>query len=740
MPVKVLDASGEGSYADVIEGILWAVDNEARVLNLSLGGYAYSQFMADAVDYAHAGGAVLVAASGNEATSAPLYPAAFPSVIGVSATDSSDRIWAASNSGPYIKLSAPGVDILSAGLANGYVTATGTSLAAAHVSGVAALIFSSNLDLSRTQVEQILYQTADDLGEKGKDEVYGHGRVNAATALGMASIEVHDVAVVGIRVEPRTFQIGEAAQIIVSVQNQGTFVENNLLIDVSVNAVPAENARKIQFIKPGEDIDVSFAWMPGVSSPQRVTVRGEVSTVPGEDDVTDNERVLDTTLTQQDGSVTVQYKQSTHQWIGFEAALMLPSSSMEREIRDFLGSFGGDCSGTALEDGSTLLEGMYEEDCDVHFLKHFWDPDNDTDLAGLSGDNRAVSYAEVLIGDATDAYHRGDRNQAYYLLGRVAHLLEDMAQPAHVHNDDHLPSSNDDYEGLVSAIHSRYRYDQPRDPEDTALISFLTEGEGYPLQPIDYETLPFTIDNSGSRNYPETRNTPLFRLFFNLAETADFFESEDEPGDIDHIQYDQLASTISWHQIGQLPPDLPQSIDEPTLMEARAHADVLIPLAIRYVGGLYQFFWDTTHFNLTNEQGVADSVSQNTWKFYTIEIPPSATSLTITTSNTSGNVDLYVKHNQTPTSSVYDCRPGMSSGNEQCSFSFLLNGTWIIGVKGVATGIQTYVITATYTTPLAHVITNVIPSTLPAMPLPQTQLLSVYGSGFLLTQGNRFKR
>jgi len=168
----------------VIAGIVWAVQNGARVLNLSLGNYAYSQFMAAAVAYAHTAGAVLVAAAGNEAANDPLYPAAFSGVIGVSATDEADGVWAASNSGSYIDLAAPGVRVLSAGLANGYLVANGTSFSAAHISGVAALVRTKFPHLANTDVAQLLYRTADDLGPEGRDDAYGFGRVNAARVLG----------------------------------------------------------------------------------------------------------------------------------------------------------------------------------------------------------------------------------------------------------------------------------------------------------------------------------------------------------------------------------------------------------------------------------------------------------------------------------------------------------------------------------------------------------------------------
>lgn len=116
------------------------------------------------------------------AANEPLYPAAFPHVIGVAATDVSDHIWVASNYGAHVDLAAPGVNILSTGLSDGYVVASGTSFSAAYVSGVAALVRSHYLHLSNTHIEHLLYYTADDLGVAGRDEVYGFGRINAAQA------------------------------------------------------------------------------------------------------------------------------------------------------------------------------------------------------------------------------------------------------------------------------------------------------------------------------------------------------------------------------------------------------------------------------------------------------------------------------------------------------------------------------------------------------------------------------
>jgi len=336
MPIKVITALGEGAYSDVVEGIVYAADNGARVLNFSIGGYSYSQTLGDAVEYAHGKGAVLVAAGGNEDSNDPIYPAAYPNVIGVSATDSTDLIWSPSNQGAYIKLSAPGTDILSTTLNNAYARATGTSASTAYVSGVVALILSKNPDFSNTQVEQILYQTADDLGDKGLDQNFGYGRLNAAKALEVASIEVHDVAVVRIRVEPQTFKVGEPAQIIVTVQNQGTFVEKDLSVTVSVNDMLAEEAKKIEKIKPGESVEVGFAWTPPSQHAGAIAIIAHVGTIKGEVDLEDNARKIQygIALSPDEKVFTLyRYYGPVHQWITLQAYRKLVQVKPNDQLR-----------------------------------------------------------------------------------------------------------------------------------------------------------------------------------------------------------------------------------------------------------------------------------------------------------------------------------------------------------------------------------------------------------------------
>jgi subtilisin family serine protease len=129
-------------------------------------------------------GLVLVAAAGNDGPrAAPEYPAAYPEVIAVTATDVDDHLLNVANHGSYVAVAAPGVDIFVAAPNGGYDFTTGTSVATAHVSGLVALLIERNPKLTPDAIQAILMQTAKDLGPKGRDDEFGAGLVDAYDAL-----------------------------------------------------------------------------------------------------------------------------------------------------------------------------------------------------------------------------------------------------------------------------------------------------------------------------------------------------------------------------------------------------------------------------------------------------------------------------------------------------------------------------------------------------------------------------
>ena len=144
----------------------------------------YDAMLQLAMKKAHDQGIVLIAAAGNAGPkSPPLYPGADPSVIAVTATDADDHLFDQANRGRYVSVAAPGVDILVPAPDAGYQITTGTSVAAAHVSGVAALLMARNPKASVDLIRDILLSTAKDLGPKGRDDQFGWGLVDPLKAL-----------------------------------------------------------------------------------------------------------------------------------------------------------------------------------------------------------------------------------------------------------------------------------------------------------------------------------------------------------------------------------------------------------------------------------------------------------------------------------------------------------------------------------------------------------------------------
>lgn len=187
MPIKVLDSTGAGSTYSVAEGIIWATDHGANIINMSLGNYAEAEFLHDALRYAYERGVVLVAASGNDNTDRPGFPAAYPEVMAVSATDADESRAEYSNYGDYIDVAAPGTSIPSTYPGSRYAALSGTSMACPHVAALASLVRAANPELSNEEVMELLRATSKDLGASGKDNDFGYGQIDVTSALQSAS-------------------------------------------------------------------------------------------------------------------------------------------------------------------------------------------------------------------------------------------------------------------------------------------------------------------------------------------------------------------------------------------------------------------------------------------------------------------------------------------------------------------------------------------------------------------------
>ncbi|MDI1465070.1 type VII secretion-associated serine protease mycosin [Catellatospora sp. KI3] len=188
LPVRVLDAQNRYDDARVVaEGVRWAVDHGARVINLSLGGGVASDALAEAIDYAFARDVVVVACVGNVSPDGPSdvwYPAREPGVLAVTAVSPGVQhsLWQGSLTGEQAVLAAPGTDLVGA-RPGGYWRVQGTSFAAPLVSATAALVRSRFPHMSAADVVERLTATAQDLGAPGRDDQYGFGLVDPVAAL-----------------------------------------------------------------------------------------------------------------------------------------------------------------------------------------------------------------------------------------------------------------------------------------------------------------------------------------------------------------------------------------------------------------------------------------------------------------------------------------------------------------------------------------------------------------------------
>jgi thermitase len=217
MNVKVLGDSGSGYYSWIANGIIWAADNGANVISMSIGGTTPSTTLKNAVDYAWSKGVVVVAAAGNNATNAAFYPAFYANCIAVAATDPSDIKASFSNYGSWVDVAAPGVDIFSTLNQGQYGYKSGTSMSAPLVAGLAGLLWSTEFGTSNTSVRERIEGTAEAI--EGTGVFWTYGRVDASEAVGLTFFQTRlDVSA------PNTVFPGQEVSLVASLS--GGTVEN----------------------------------------------------------------------------------------------------------------------------------------------------------------------------------------------------------------------------------------------------------------------------------------------------------------------------------------------------------------------------------------------------------------------------------------------------------------------------------------------------------------------------------
>lgn len=289
--VKSLDAGGFGSLDTIVAGIQWAVDNNMDIINLSLTGLD-SPVLQEASDAAYAAGVLIVAAAGNTFSGAVTYPAAYDSVIAVTGTDLADQRGFFSPIDPRVELAAPGLAIWSTSQYSSFIELSGTSQAAAHVSGTAALVMAAGIGdinndgmVDNRDVRQQLQTTALDLGVLGRDEEYGFGMVNVAEAVVMPPI------LLNLMREPSWFNSLETASIenapyLVTIENDslnGVFVlviENHRLRRDLVKShfftgPPSDNSQPFIFELDATNTQFEVVFIPigNIGSSASVTIQ-----------------------------------------------------------------------------------------------------------------------------------------------------------------------------------------------------------------------------------------------------------------------------------------------------------------------------------------------------------------------------------------------------------------------------------------------------------------------------------
>ncbi|MEW8974505.1 MAG: S8 family serine peptidase, partial [Tissierellaceae bacterium] len=227
LPLCISDPEGNIYLSHIISAIDYAILKKVDVINLSLGSESFSSLENAAVQRAIQAGIVVVAAAGNEGTSAYQYPASYDNVISVGSIDDTNTRSSFSNYNDKISVVAPGRNILSTKMGwrtyetGNYTYYMGTSFSAPMVAAIAGVLKGTNPSITPAQIKNRLQTTAVDLGATGKDNYYGYGRVNFHDALGSSSTSSLNAQITNISV-PNSVTVGQNFTIQVTVKNTGT--------------------------------------------------------------------------------------------------------------------------------------------------------------------------------------------------------------------------------------------------------------------------------------------------------------------------------------------------------------------------------------------------------------------------------------------------------------------------------------------------------------------------------------
>jgi len=224
--LKVMDSDGSSSISNIIAALQWTVEHDIDIASISMGG-PDSMALRDACDSAYQAGVLIIAAAGNTLRGKVDYPAAYGSVVAVGATDKQDRPESYTAKGNEVELSAPGAYIRSTIRDGRFGTASGTSQAAPHISGVAALILSAGVNdlnndglTNNSDVRLQLLMATRDLGDPGRDDLYGYGIIDVSSIFNPRSVQLPDLSL-SIRDNRDPVFRGDWFNYLVTIQNSG---------------------------------------------------------------------------------------------------------------------------------------------------------------------------------------------------------------------------------------------------------------------------------------------------------------------------------------------------------------------------------------------------------------------------------------------------------------------------------------------------------------------------------------
>lgn len=242
LPIKALDAAGEGTGSAVAAGIVHAADRGADVINLSLGTYYPSALLEAAVDYAIAQGSVVVAAMGNSGLGAPAFPAGYPGTLAVGGVDARGQPCPFSNASDCLDLVAPATSILTTAAGGGYDLFAGTSAACAHASALAAMVRMQRPDADVTRVTTALLAGAIQLDGIGWRRRTGFGAIACTRTLQAVDAMVPEVAIVDLHALPATPKPGQEVTVLVTVRNHSARRAANLEVSLQIGDSDVDSA------------------------------------------------------------------------------------------------------------------------------------------------------------------------------------------------------------------------------------------------------------------------------------------------------------------------------------------------------------------------------------------------------------------------------------------------------------------------------------------------------------------